>query len=85
MVLQHNWSSTWTHRLREMHRLEAVVVKGWSEMAESPPSTLRRTSCNIQTEFMRKSGACSRSIGIGKEDMILPGIYDPQNLGQISD
>ena len=39
-------------------------------------------------EFMRKSSAGSRRIGIGREHMILPGVEDPhncmdaQNLGQ---
>jgi len=34
---------------------------------------------SIQTEFMRKSGSGSRCIGIGWEDMILPGVEDPPN------
>jgi len=62
-----------------MHHLEAVVVKRRSRKAESPPSTLRRTSGNIQMEFVRKSGSGSRSIGRGSEDMILPGREDPHN------
>jgi len=43
----------------KMHHLEAVVVKRWGENAESPLSTLLRTSRNIQTEFIRKSGSGS--------------------------
>jgi len=46
-------------------------------MAESPPSTLRCTSCDIQTEFLRMCGGSSQSTGIGWEDMILPGVENP--------
>jgi len=83
MVLEHNRRSTRPRPLRvllEMHHLEAVPVKQWSKKAESPPSTFRRTSRDIQTKFMRQSGSGSRSVGIGWEDMILPGIEDPTQL-----
>jgi len=63
----------------EMNHLEAVVVKQCSKKAES---LLHRTSCDTQTEFMRKSGFASRNVGIGWEDMILRGVEDPQNPGQ---
>jgi len=71
-----------------MHHLEAIAVKHWSYKAESPPSTLRCTSRDIQTGFMRKSGSGLRSIAIGWEDMIPPSVDDPCNcmdphLGQI--
>jgi len=82
MVLEYNLKSTWTCPLRElweMHHVEAVVAKRWSEKAESPPSTLCRTSHDIQADFMRKRGSGSRSVGIGWEDMILPGVEDPQS------
>jgi hypothetical protein len=65
MVSEHNWRSTWTSPLRqllEVHHLEAVVVKQWSEKVEIPPSTLRNISRNSQTEFMRKSGSGSRGV-----------------------
>jgi len=45
--------------------LEAVVVEQWSKKAEIPPSTLRHTSRDIQTEFMKKSGSGSMNIGFG--------------------
>jgi len=67
MVLEHNRRSTRPRPLGgfvEMHHLEAVAVKQLSCKAESPPSTLHHTSCDIQAEFMRKSGSSSRSVGI---------------------
>ena len=33
----------------------------------------------MQPEFMRKSGSGLRSVGIGWEDVILPGVDDPHN------
>ena len=66
----------------EMLHLEAVVVKQWSKKAESPPSTLRHTSCDIQPEFTRKSSSVWRSIGFGWDNLILPTVESPRNLGQ---
>jgi len=60
-----------------MHHLKAVALKRWSKKADSPPSTLRHTSRDIQREFMRKTGSGSRSVGIGTDHMILPGVEDP--------
>jgi len=89
MVLEHNRRSNRPRPLREhleIQHLEAGLVKQWSLKPESPPSTLRRTSQDIQTEFMRKSCSDSksssgtRSVGIGWEDMILPTVKDPTQL-----
>jgi len=55
------------------------VVKRWSKKVESPLSTLRRASRNIQIEFMSKRGSGSRSVRIRSEEMILPGVEDPHN------
>ena len=68
MVLEHGRRSTRPHPFRElleMHHLEAVAVKRWSQKAESPPSTLRCTSRDIEAEVMRMSGSSSSSVGIG--------------------
>jgi len=83
MVLEHIRRFTSPCRLRElleMHDLEAVASKQWSKRAEDPQSTLRCTSRDIQTGSMRKSGSASRSVEIGYEDMILPGVEDPTQL-----
>ena len=83
MVLEHNWRSTRSCSLRErleMHYVEAIVVKRWSEKAESPPLTLCRTSRDIQREFMTNSGTGSRSVVIWGEDLLLLGIEDPAQL-----
>jgi len=53
-----------------MYHLEAVVVKRWSEKAESPPSILPRTSCDIDTEFMRKRSSDLIRHDIACEHMI---------------
>jgi len=63
-----------------MHYVEAIVVKRWSEKAESPPLTLCRTSRDIQREFMTNSGTGSRSVVIWGEDLLLLGIEDPAQL-----
>jgi len=89
MVLEHNRRSTRPHPWREhleMQHLEAVLVKRWSMKPGRPPSTLHRTSRDLQTEFMTKicsgstSGSGSRSVGIRWEHMILPGVEDPTQL-----
>jgi len=84
MVLEHNQRSTRPRQLRElffeMHHLEAGAVKRWSKKAESPPSSLRLTSRDIQMGCRRKSRSGLRSVGIGWEDIILPGVEDPMKL-----
>jgi len=64
----------------EMHHLESVALIRWSSQAESPQLRLRRTTCYIQREFIRKSGYGSRSAGIGWEDMILINAEIPTQL-----
>jgi len=65
----------------EMYHFEAIGVKQWSRKAESPPSTFCYTSQDIEIEFFRTSSSCSRSIGIGWQNMGLASIENPRNLG----
>jgi len=65
-----------------MHHLETVVVKWWSQKAESTPSTLHCAFSDIQMEFMETSGSGSRRKDIGWEDIILARVGDLPNLGQ---
>jgi len=81
MVLEHNRRRPRPLReLLEMHRLNAVALKRSSKKVESPPSTLHRTSGDIRREFMRTSSSGLRSVRIGYEDMLLPGVEDPTQL-----
>jgi hypothetical protein len=49
--------------------LDHRVVEQWSKKAESPSSTLRRTSHVILREFVRKTGFSRKNVGRGWEDM----------------
>ena len=57
------------------------VVKLWSEMADIPSSTLRRTSHDSRREFVRNSGSGSRRVWREWEDM--KG-YRPWSTAQIA-
>jgi len=87
MVVEHNWRSTWTRPLRDAplgdRCGETMELEGSEPTINTPPH-----SRDIQMEIMRKSSSGWKSIGIGWEDMILPGVegprncVDPWNLGQ---
>jgi hypothetical protein len=57
IVVEHNQRSTLDAQLENLviHHMEAVVVKRWSKKTETPPSTQCCYSCDIKTQFMRKS------------------------------
>jgi len=61
-----------------MHHFQAIVVKRQSYGAESPTSTVHRTSGDIEIEFVRTGSSGSRSVRTGREHILLPSHEDPR-------
>jgi len=81
MVVEHNWRSNWTDSFTELGDVPLGGRCGETMELEGREPTINTTltSRDIQTESMRQSGSGARSVEIGWEDVILPGIDDPLN------